>query len=145
MFNVGGGELLVILLIALIVLGPQKLPEAARQIGGFARELRRMSSAFQDELRTALDEPVEEDARQRGRRVVSSDEQPSPVADTPATDDDQTAQTRDPDEGGSPSAVAASGDEPLPEPDPEPAVSTAEAAGMYDIKPEARDDEPAGS
>ena len=33
MFNVGGGELLVILLIALIVLGPQRLPDAARQIG----------------------------------------------------------------------------------------------------------------
>ncbi len=34
MFNVGGGELLVIFLVALIVLGPAKLPEVARQIGG---------------------------------------------------------------------------------------------------------------
>jgi sec-independent protein translocase protein TatB len=58
MFNLGGGEILVILLIALIVLGPQKLPEAARKVGQFTGELRRMSSGFQDELRRAMDEPV---------------------------------------------------------------------------------------
>ena len=34
MFNLGGGEMLVILLLALIVLGPERLPEAARQVGG---------------------------------------------------------------------------------------------------------------
>ena len=43
MFNVGVGELLVILLIALIVLGPDKLPDAARKLGNVMGELRRMS------------------------------------------------------------------------------------------------------
>ena len=47
MFNIGGGEVLVILLLALIVLGPQRLPEAARQVGKVMGELRRMSSGFQ--------------------------------------------------------------------------------------------------
>jgi sec-independent protein translocase protein TatB len=56
MFNVGAGELLVILLIALIVLGPDKLPETARKIGNVMAELRRMSSGFQDEMRSAMDE-----------------------------------------------------------------------------------------
>ena len=56
MFNIGGGELLVIALIALIVLGPQRLPDAARQVGKAMGELRRMSSGFQQELRSALDE-----------------------------------------------------------------------------------------
>lgn len=56
MFNVGGGELMVIALIALIVLGPQRLPSAARQIGKTMGDLRRMSSGFQQELRTALDD-----------------------------------------------------------------------------------------
>ncbi|MFP5254441.1 MAG: Sec-independent protein translocase protein TatB [Acidimicrobiia bacterium] len=56
MFNVGGGEFLVIALIALIVLGPQRLPHAARQIGKAMGELRRMSSGFQSELRSALDD-----------------------------------------------------------------------------------------
>ncbi len=66
MFNVGGPELLVILFLALIVLGPQRLPDAARQIGKFMGELRRMSSGFQQELKTALDEPTEAAARDRG-------------------------------------------------------------------------------
>lgn len=55
MFNVGGGELLVILLIALIVLGPDKLPEAARKVGRVTSELRRMSQGFQQEIRQAMD------------------------------------------------------------------------------------------
>ena len=46
MFNVGGGELLVILLIALIVLGPERLPRGARQMGRALGELRRISSSF---------------------------------------------------------------------------------------------------
>lgn len=58
MFNVGTPELLVILLVALVVLGPTKLPEAARQVGRFVGEVRRMSSGFQDELRDAMQEPV---------------------------------------------------------------------------------------
>jgi sec-independent protein translocase protein TatB len=56
MFNVGGGEVLVIALIALIVLGPQRLPDAARQVGKAMGELRRLSSGFQNELKTAFDE-----------------------------------------------------------------------------------------
>jgi sec-independent protein translocase protein TatB len=56
MFNVGTGELLVILLIALIVLGPDKLPDAARKIGNVMGELRRMSTGFQNEMRAAMDE-----------------------------------------------------------------------------------------
>jgi Tat protein translocase TatB subunit len=56
MFNVGTGELLVILLIALIVLGPDKLPDAARKMGNVMGELKRMSGGFQDEMRSAMDD-----------------------------------------------------------------------------------------
>jgi Tat protein translocase TatB subunit len=55
MFNVGGGEVIVILLIALIVLGPDKLPGAARQVGKYLNEFRRISAGFQDEIRSAMD------------------------------------------------------------------------------------------
>lgn len=57
MLNLGAGELLVIFLVALIVLGPNKLPDAARQMGRAAAELRRLSGGFQDEMRNALREP----------------------------------------------------------------------------------------
>jgi sec-independent protein translocase protein TatB len=60
MGNLGGGEILVILLVALIVLGPTRLPEAARQVGRAAQELRRMSGTFQRELKAAVDQPIAE-------------------------------------------------------------------------------------
>ena len=56
MFNVGGGEVLVIALIALIVLGPNRLPGAARQAGKVLGDLRRISAGFQNEVRTAFEE-----------------------------------------------------------------------------------------
>jgi Tat protein translocase TatB subunit len=54
MGNVGGGEIIVILLVALLVLGPNKLPEAARQIGRVMGELRKVTTGFQRELQDAL-------------------------------------------------------------------------------------------
>jgi sec-independent protein translocase protein TatB len=56
MFNIGPGELLAIAAVALIVLGPQRLPQALRSVGRVIGELRRISGGFQDELRRAIDE-----------------------------------------------------------------------------------------
>jgi Tat protein translocase TatB subunit len=86
MFNVGGGELMVIFLVALIFLGPHRLPNAARQVGKFMAEMRRMSSGFQSELRNALDEPL--DPKPRRPRSLAADPPaatatPRPVPDTP--------------------------------------------------------------
>jgi sec-independent protein translocase protein TatA len=51
-------ELMVILVIALIVLGPQKLPEAARSVGRGMRELKESLTADDDDdERDTYDEP----------------------------------------------------------------------------------------
>jgi sec-independent protein translocase protein TatB len=55
MFNIGGGQLLVILLVALLVLGPDKLPEAARTAGKVLSQVRNVSAGFQQEMREAMD------------------------------------------------------------------------------------------
>jgi len=55
MFNVGGGEIVVILLLALLLLGPEKLPETARKVGKFLAEVRRVTSGFEEEVRSAMD------------------------------------------------------------------------------------------
>lgn len=60
--NVGPAEILVILVVALLVFGPQKLPEIGRQVGKATRELRRMQTSLSDEVRDVL-EPVEERGR----------------------------------------------------------------------------------
>jgi Tat protein translocase TatB subunit len=54
MLNIGTGEILVILLMALLVLGPDKLPGAARTMGKTMREVRRLSSGLQHEMREAM-------------------------------------------------------------------------------------------
>ena len=59
-FNVTGGEVLIILVVALIVLGPEKLPDMIRKAGRLYGELRRMSNGFQSELRDAFEEPTRE-------------------------------------------------------------------------------------
>jgi len=60
MFNLSGSELVFLLLLALIVLGPEKLPEAVRKFGRVYSELKKMSTGFQSELKSALDEPMRE-------------------------------------------------------------------------------------
>jgi sec-independent protein translocase protein TatA len=50
-------ELMVILVIALIVLGPQKLPEAARSVGKGMRELKESLTAEDDDEPDTYDEP----------------------------------------------------------------------------------------
>ena len=59
-FNLSGSELVFLLLLALIVLGPEKLPDAVRKFGKTYSEVRKMANGFQTELKNALDEPMRE-------------------------------------------------------------------------------------
>jgi sec-independent protein translocase protein TatB len=59
-FNLQGSELIIILLLALVVLGPEKLPDAMRKAGQFYAELKKMSTGFQSEFRAAVEEPLRE-------------------------------------------------------------------------------------
>jgi sec-independent protein translocase protein TatB len=59
-FNIQGSEMIFLLLIALIVLGPEKLPDTIRKFGRAYSEFKKMANGFQGELRSALDEPMRE-------------------------------------------------------------------------------------
>jgi len=52
--SVGPLEVLVILVVALVVFGPQRLPEVGRQVGAAVRELRRMQDTVRGELDMVL-------------------------------------------------------------------------------------------
>jgi sec-independent protein translocase protein TatA len=55
--SIGPAEILVVLVVALIVLGPTRLPDAARSLGRAVSEFRRVTSGFQSEVREAFADP----------------------------------------------------------------------------------------
>lgn len=54
MFGVGLPEMAVIALVAVVVFGPDKLPEFARQAGRFLHRMKVFATGARDELRTEL-------------------------------------------------------------------------------------------
>ncbi len=57
MLNIGTPELLVILIVALLVVGPQRLPELSRQLGRGLREFRKIQDDVKDMVKVDLDAP----------------------------------------------------------------------------------------
>lgn len=101
MFNLQGGELLIILVLALVVLGPEKLPEAMRRIGRAYAELRRMGTGFTQEFRSAIDEPMRDVRRTVEETTATIDEavrstDPSAEVDSSSTDERKGDVTGDP-------------------------------------------------
>ncbi|PKE28171.1 twin-arginine translocase subunit TatB [Rahnella sp. AA] len=54
MFDIGFSELLLVLVIGLVVLGPERLPVAVRTVAGWIRTLRAMAASVQSELSQEL-------------------------------------------------------------------------------------------
>ncbi len=97
MGNIGGGELILVLLVALVVLGPQRLPGAMREVGKVVGELRRVSQGFKAELDSAArmgdDDEVERKARQKGRASTAAPAAAIAAVPTPAPDSSAPAET----------------------------------------------------
>src|SRR5574338_1561448 len=91
--------MLFVAFIAMIVLGPEKLPEMARKLGQIMGELRRVSDGFQQELRQAIDDTS---GTTTVREVMhGSDDAPSGSA--------EPASAHEPTEGDEPAGIVARG------------------------------------
>jgi sec-independent protein translocase protein TatA len=73
--SLGFGEILIILVIALIVFGPRRLPEMGRSIGRSLREFRRAAADLRAEIEEDLDE--EPPRVHRPTRAAARPEEPS--------------------------------------------------------------------
>ena len=71
MFGIGSTELLVILVVALLVLGPKNLPKIAHTLGRAMGEFRRVSTEFQRTLNTEI--AVEEEAEKAKARKAAAE------------------------------------------------------------------------
>ena len=59
-FNLTGSEVIFLLLVGLVVLGPERLPGVMRKTGRLYGELRRMANGFESEVRGTFKEPLDE-------------------------------------------------------------------------------------
>jgi sec-independent protein translocase protein TatB len=107
MFDIGFSELLVIAIVALIVIGPQRLPTVARTLGHlFGRmqryvndvkadisremeldELKKLQSSMEDtarSMRDSLDKEVSETTGELNKVAQSAQAEPDPFADPPS-------------------------------------------------------------
>lgn len=89
-------ELVVIMVVALLVLGPKRLPEVARGLGKALAELRRATSGITEELENAR-VMLEQEARDADRKLRETERKTlarasAPSATAPATPADETPQ-----------------------------------------------------
>ncbi|HEV8629390.1 MAG TPA: TatA/E family twin arginine-targeting protein translocase [Thermoanaerobaculia bacterium] len=84
MFGIGGPELIFILVLALLIFGPKKLPEIGRTLGKGMAEFRKASTELQRAINTELDTPP--------ARPAAAHVEPPPAAAAPAPDSTQPSQ-----------------------------------------------------
>ena len=128
MFNFSGSEIIFLLLLALIILGPEKLPDAVRKFGKGYAEFKKVTTGFQQELKSALDEPMREmretaDAFRKAASFELDPHAPTPPVEQGTVSAQATAQPP----GGSRPQPGAPDTPPAPAPTPiSDATSTAE-------------------
>lgn len=116
MFGINGAEVLVLLLVAVVVVGPERLPAYAEQLGGWVRQLRELVRSTKDRVASEMGEdavdldwatldPRRYDPRRivrealleddpppvTGRRYTTGAGRPTPAAGRPARADARAA------------------------------------------------------
>ena len=115
--NLGMADSLILMVMALVVCGPRRLPEIGRQIGKLMYEVRKASNDFkfqmEEELRTAEDADRRKKEAERLSALPSSEQ---PAAESPATEtaSETPAESPYPDQVPYSASAAAYSEEPYP-------------------------------
>jgi len=124
MLSLSPAKLLVILVIALIVLGPEKLPQVARQIGAAWHDLRQWRTRLESEVRgTFPNLPPTHEVAQAVRSPLAfldrlADEHERALTDEPGTTTDPVVDGGTDSSGPAPPVDAAAASSPAPAPGP---------------------------
>lgn len=118
----GGPELILILVIALIVFGPRKLPEIGKSMGKMLVEFRRASTDFKRTLETEVETEKRAPARQAAPTTptVAAGSPPPAVSATPAEASGSSSPTPPPATSADPGEGQGVPDGSVPRDSPEP-------------------------
>lgn len=89
--NLGGPDLIIILLIILLLFGAKKLPDLARGLGQAMKEFQKAKDEFNDELHKAGDATASKPNVQPAQSTVSRTDNPPPIAPAAQQDPNQSA------------------------------------------------------
>jgi len=84
MSGIGFSEILILCLIGLIVLGPERLPRVANQIGGWVGQARRMTRMMRRQLEEELDFNKDLNIKPTAHQTPHDDDSYSPLHAQPA-------------------------------------------------------------
>ena len=88
MFDIGWGELLVIGIVALVVIGPKELPSVLRTLGQGMTKLRRMASEFQGQFQEAMREAEISELKAEADKLAASATSINPLSQVEKIGDD---------------------------------------------------------
>jgi len=74
--GIGMQEILIILVVALVVIGPKRLPEVARTLGKGLAEFRKATEDFQDTIRKDFEQEKHEDFVKKYPHLETKEEHP---------------------------------------------------------------------
>ncbi len=75
MFDIGFLELIIVAVLALLILGPERLPKAAQTVGRWVGKARRMASTFSQEIDRQLEiETLREQLKEQGKSININDD-----------------------------------------------------------------------
>ena len=80
MFGIGSTELLVILVVALIVLGPKSIPQIAKTLGKVMGDFRRVSTDFQRTMNAEMEQEEHEKRKKEAAEELFGDKKNAPSA-----------------------------------------------------------------
>jgi Tat protein translocase TatB subunit len=87
MFEIGFWELALLFGLGLVVLGPEKLPKVADQLGRYAGQARRMARTFTEQIRDEIETEERRAASSSAASTVTTGDQDTPTFSRPGVDE----------------------------------------------------------